>query len=709
MHSDHSLTRSPRPRGRSRSPTMAAVFGIVTSALLATVTAAAAQETATVVPAFAADEWLSSDGALEFRVSGDAASNGSRVAVFVGSMDVTALTRRDGETFRYDPRVVPLPAGEHDVTVYGVDAVGAWSEIGRIPIRVLTPRGFERIAYDPGLSIENAGQLAEGHSLDQLAPERDTYQDFTFRTGFLSEHVRPGLTFRTQINAVGASNRQQALRFGSEQDDAPKFDLADYVIRAESQRGALSVGHVSVGTDRHLINGFASRGIAFEAHGGPLSAKLAALNGSSIVGWHNPLGLGQSGHRILAGEIGIDALANRAGTLQLNATFVDGSVLPVTGFNEGAIVDAETSRGVGLQLSASDPGGRLQLNGGFARSQYDDAEDVTITRGSSLVIIHQDTRDARYLDASLDVLRGLRLGETTVATLTTAFRHERVEPLFRSVAAFTQSDIQENAFDVTAAVGPVSARYGHGLRSDNLDAIPSILTTRTSTDEVSLALPLGVVVGMASSTLLPQLSYSLNRVHQAGEGVPENGGFSASHVPDQLSTVHGLTAEWYRSIWRLMYRLDSSTQDNRQEGREDADFRRRVHTVTLGVNPRPALGLSVDGSIERDTNSGSAETSEARQLAVSANIQVAGRTALAVSGSQAWTKDPFDEGADRVVRQFRVELSQGLELFARESGATTGQFFVRFAHQRGDLFGLSDGGPRPAAWTVNTGFNLSLF
>ena len=39
-----------------------------------------------------------------------------------------------------------------------------WKELGRSPIRVLTPRGFEKARVDPGVELSYMGQLAEGHS-----------------------------------------------------------------------------------------------------------------------------------------------------------------------------------------------------------------------------------------------------------------------------------------------------------------------------------------------------------------------------------------------------------------------------------------------------------------------------------------------------------------------------------------------------------------
>ena len=59
---------------------------------------------------------------------------------------------------------------------------------------------------------------------------------------------------------------------------------------------------------------------------------------------------------------------------------------------------------------------------------------------------------------------------------------------------------------------------------------------------------------------------------QHGDGVPENGGFSVSHVPDQLNRNANLTLAWQRTVWSLGYRHNVVRQDNRQPGRELADL-----------------------------------------------------------------------------------------------------------------------------------------
>mgnify|MGYP003548963523 CR=1 FL=1 len=53
--------------------------------------------------------------------------------------------------------------------------------------------------------------------------------------------------------------------------------------------------------------------------------------------------------------------------------------------------------------------------------------------------------------------------------------------------------------------------------------------------------PSGLGGASPRTAAFPTLSYALNRTHQAGDGLPENGLFdSLSQVPDQVSLTHAI-------------------------------------------------------------------------------------------------------------------------------------------------------------------------
>jgi hypothetical protein len=261
------------------------------------------------------------------------------------------------------------------------------------------------------------------------------------------------------MNVVGVSYRNEALRFAQKGEAAPRVDLADYLLGVKNTHVALGLGHSAWGAHRQLVSGFASRGVTSLLKMGRVAdLSLAALNGSSIVGIDNPLGLADSDHRVLAATLGVEVISTRPGALRLSASLLDGSVLPIAGVNQGAVQDAEQSRGLGLQIVATDPAARLQFDSGVARSRFDNPAAPPLAPGPAPIAVQETTRDARYLDASYAVVRGASIGSATQMNLTVGFHHSRVDPLYRSVALPIAADVEQNSADLTASAGPATSQ-----------------------------------------------------------------------------------------------------------------------------------------------------------------------------------------------------------------------------------------------------------
>jgi len=101
----------------------------------------------------------------------------------------------------------------------------------------------------------------------------------------------------------------------------------------------------------------------------------------------------------------------------------------------------------------------------------------------------------------------------------------------------------------------------------------------------------------------PVIAYALSRSSQVGEGLPPNGGFvSPSQVPDQLDVVHNVNAAWTFARWHVSYTLNRSFQDNRQPGRETADFGTLSHQAAVGLSPTPSLDVATTFNRDIATN-----------------------------------------------------------------------------------------------------------
>ncbi len=251
---------------------------------------------------------------LDLKVSRPLLREEGRLAVVLGSLDLSDLFQSVPGGLSYGPNAVPLPPGEHEVVVFRVSAAGEWSESARFRLKVRQRSGFDSGVITPVADLANKGQIAEGHRPDSAAPARDTFQDLTAQLGWRTEHARGDFAIRTNINVTGVSFRQEALRFGTLQDEAPKVDLAAYGVEVQKGWARLALGQVSFGTQRHLMNAFTSRGVVLSASPGRVvSLQVGAMNGSALVGWDNFLGVSTEEHQMRSATLGLELVPSRPG------------------------------------------------------------------------------------------------------------------------------------------------------------------------------------------------------------------------------------------------------------------------------------------------------------------------------------------------------------------------------------------------------------
>jgi hypothetical protein len=658
-------------------------------------------------PGFPDSKWIGANEPFEIVLEGEPAVE---IAVILDKLDISALLKRPSpERLRYHGRGPALPSGAHTLTVYNVDAGGAWVQIGRFPIRLLTRRGFVSTKVAPAVDLTEKGQLGERHAPDKNEPLRTTFQDGTMQLGLRTELIRPSVTVRAEAQVAGMTYQNEALRFGSEGEKAPKVDLAGY--RFDVQRGStvLSLGHFGIGALRHLINGFQSRGVALTiGQGRAATMQLAVMNGSSIVGWSNALGFAREQHRVWSANLGVEAFPSTPGALRLEYGYFQGSSQPLTGFNDAGVVTAERSRGSAIHIASGRPGSRLRFDGGYTLSRFGHAFDAQVEDRLVVTPIRDQTRDAYYGDVSLDILRGRKLGSTT-ASATLNVRFEDIEPLFRSIGALLQPDLRTGAAEVTFNLNSVTGGAGHVRTRDNLGSIDSILTTRTERTGFTLALPLGSMLrrGAAESRWAPVVSLQAEALHQYGDGVPVSGGFTIRNIPDQASWNALLGADWQIGMCRAGVRFGKTEQDNRQVGSEIRDFMTDTGALTLDWTPGPAFGLGGDLGLDRNASAEQQKTSSTLRWAARMRWTFYKKVAVAASltNIRAWD--------DRGVRDSEnidssVELSAEFRLSRGER--RKGRVFVRWIDRRADFvdrsFGLRD--LRRSA-SFATGLTLRLF
>ena len=337
------------------------------------------------------EEWVRRDAPIQLVLSRSPEPQEGRLAIWIGNADLTELFSRKEATWTFRPGVVPLPAGEGEVVVYLGPTDGEWQEVARLPLKVLRRGGLRQATFTPRLDISSKGRLDESESALQAGNEGESFDDVTGQVELAAELARSGWRLTSRLNALGVTNTREALRFGELGEEAERFDLSNYSLRLERGRAFAELGHVSFGSQQHLASGFSSRGLSVGVPlGKVVSASFAAVNGSNLVGWSNFTGLAESDHQILSGQLAFELVPKRPGAFRLEASLLDGSLLPIAGFNQGSLIDAETSSGWALRLAGATTSQRLRFEAGYAATRFDNPFDSQLAQGADLVAVQEE-------------------------------------------------------------------------------------------------------------------------------------------------------------------------------------------------------------------------------------------------------------------------------------------------------------------------------
>lgn len=635
-----------------------------------------------------------------------------RLAVIVGSSDVSDVVQQSGRRLHITPLAVRRdPPRDGEVDVFLVDSVGRWRSLGRFALRRQTRGGFDSAAFAPRMDLQTDGQLGAGRSAASPIPSRaDTYNDVTGAAGVDGRLSRGGWQVSWDGLVNGASLATARLRAAQLGQGAPALDLASYGVRASKNGIMVSAGHVALGTHRLLASQFRSRGItAALPLGRNATLALGTAAGSEIVGWGDPLGLSRPTHRVATATLGMEAIAARPGLLRVDISALDGRLQSLPAFAQGAVTDREASSGLGAQVTAAHPSQRVRLTFGVARSRFRNPFDPALSGDSTLVEVRSETRDARFGELVLDAVRG-----ATIAGLSTSMsvtlRHERADPLYRSVGAIVQADREQDALEATGQFGAIQWQATASRARDNLANIAALLITRTQAYAFSAAFPVAQLIkAPATAWWWPSLSTSWQLGAQRGDTTPPDGGFRGDfQIPDQRTQAMTTRAVWQRGSLMAMYRHDRSLVDNRQPERERADLRAVVHAITLSATNGVAFTgtLDVSSELQRSTETGARATNQ--RISAQADWRPLRHTAIAAAASFVQTVDPSATQRGQNL-EFRAEVSQGVNAWRRPTDGSQARAFLRFA-RTGAALRLA-GLPQPLAnqWSLNGGLSVRLF
>lgn len=688
-----------------------------------------AQNRIEITPNFIGKE-LAPHDRIEMRLNQSLKAGEGSLAFILNQTDLTAFFVPEASLYSYTPKLLPLPVGEDKLAVYQVSPQGEWTLLREFTLQVAekakniaektenkeeivkseAAKRKTEIEITPTVALNFKGESNVGFFPVTARPERLSFTDTAGQGAFQISVKRNGWTFGSQFNLAGSSRRQEALRFSELGAKASMVDLSSYQVQLEKGRFKAQVGHVSFGSQRHLINGFSSRGLLVTVPVGKQNEiSLTALNGTSIVGFDNFIGVTRANHQVLGLTFAREFFKERPGGLRLELTAMRGSLLPLNGFNERTVTDAEKSFGGTVRLQFKDKSERLRFEGGFTRSSFRNPADPSLEQGQAVAPIRSIARNARFIEASYDFLKGLTVWKERKLRLTGTFRHEEIQPLFRSITASNQADRRQNQFEITGGLGEINFTFGNLRDRDNLNKIPSILETLNRRSNAVISVPLNSLFNPAKPVKwLPRLGYTLDYIHQFGLALPLNGEFnSLSQVPDQYNYSQNFTAEWALSdTFQFGYRHSRSFQDNRQPGRELADFRNISNALTVSFNRIKNVQLGFDLSREsaanleepRTDNNFRFGTNLTWQDALLKNLTFNTNFSTIVAGDRANTNDSQNIEYDA---QVAYKFEFGKEKFKKMSA----QVFVRYANRYGNrfdrLFRLND-------FNKNQGFNMGI-
>ncbi|HZJ46305.1 MAG TPA: hypothetical protein VFD63_21180 [Pyrinomonadaceae bacterium] len=645
-------------------------------------------------------ESISSSELIELHLSRRLKPEEESLAVFLDTTDITNLFTSNETVLSYSSQALALPPGDHTLVVYLVSGANEWRQTATLQLRVregkksnqlsankpandLRKYGFDKFEFKPSLTINLKSQSTVLFFPNNTRPDRLNFLDLGFQGSLQTNLTRGGFIHQNQFDFVGTTFQKEALQFGERDNDAPQIDLSSYLMQFQVRKVKVLLGHHAYGTNRYLIDSFSSRGLAVTVPlGSRFDFSFNATNGTSIVGWDNFSGLNQRKHKIISATVGSELFPAHPGWLRVEVGVLRGSLLPVNNFNQRNLTDAEASHGVGGRIVTTDSKNRFRIDAGYARSRFNNPADPLLDQGFSVVPVRETSRNAIYADLNYQFLKDWKATREKNVNLSFVFRYHRIDPLFRSVAVFTQADRLDYQYELTGNFGEITAGAVHNRLNDNLDDVPSVLKTLTRRNGFNISLPLVALLGNTHnySAWLPRVSYSHDRTHAFGAFLPINSGFALTHVPDQASTNHNFNAEWAHDNLRFGYRFNQSFQDNREVGREIADFRTLVHALTFGIKPQRRLDLNFDLSSERAANLEVNRLDRALRLSFGSTFQASGNSILTTNVSSNLTSDVADTNRNRSI-DLDLQWSWRFGIEKDKYRKVQGQFFIRYANR----------------------------
>ena len=656
----------------------------------------------------AQDEWIDPFYPVTISLSQVARPQRARLAFFIGVNDVSGLMKNIAPgVYQYRASLSPLPAGEQELKVYLVRDDNQWDELAVLPLRVLTEKGFESSEVSPQLSVSDAWQRNKATSDFEPDGVTETSNEVTLQGGLNTRQRRSGVEIASNWNISGSSRVEQALRFAEKGDDAPRIDLSDYLIEVTTDTTSFQLGHVSYGANPLLMDNVANRGVVASWRASErVDVSFSAQNGQSISGAANLTGLNRFDRNGIAGmALGVDLMPESAAALRVELTLLDATITAEDNFNIGEVSDAQKSRGLGVLLRGNNESGRLRGEMAIARSTFSNPSDPFLEQDVAVVQSTETTDLSRLMKLEYDVLQADYEDEASAPwTMAASLTHQRTDPFYQSVGAFVTPDTEQNTLALQGQAGEVSWQLQYSQARDNLDDIASVLTTINRNTTLSVSIPLN-----SDSAWLPQsISIDYQKNHQFGDNLPSS--FDPdSHVPDQITLQQSLALEWQIEQTSLSFQFSKSDQDNRQPGRDNADFINTEQSLSVNTQLADNINLSLSYSHSEADDKEQDLIRQSNNISTSLDWALSQQLALSLNLSDS-RDDDSQNLASSDGQSVQAQLSYRFELPGGAAGKLPLQLFVRYSKDdNATVDNQFNETSKTANQAINAGLNIRFF
>ena len=158
---------------------------------------------------FKANEGIAPETTIEITLNRKLQTT-EKIAVTIEQTDVTSLFSNTENKFIYNAKILPLPLGNSNLTVYVVNAVGAWKEVSRLPLLVQSQEKSEPPAVAGGLQTENPQNTEEAKSEETKTETAKTEETKTEETKPKSQPTENAESVKTDETKTETKTEEQS-------------------------------------------------------------------------------------------------------------------------------------------------------------------------------------------------------------------------------------------------------------------------------------------------------------------------------------------------------------------------------------------------------------------------------------------------------------------------------------------------------------------